>query len=356
MACLPARPLAWLSFASLLLAAPGVRADGDDATTFALRSPLATATELARRTQTPVTFDRLQRFRAAGGARVVEHPVDLAGERFDVYLPRTPPANGRHGLLVWISPHDRMPAPHAWRDALDRHGMILVSARASGNDQGTLERRLPLALHAAHNVMRAHDVDPARVYAGGFSGGARAALRLAVGFPEVFRGALLSAGSDVLGGAGMSPPPVDLLEQVQATARLVWVTGARDLPNRRMEAESRASFSAHCLHDLHSIPMSRVEHAPPDRRHFARALDALDPRGPAPVPDLSACRAALAAGAEAALDGVDALLARGAIDAAGERLAEVDLRWGGLAAPRSVVLARRLADARGAAAGAPDGR
>lgn len=354
MARLPARPLACLSIAGLLLAGPDLRASGDDATTFAGYSPLATSTELARRTQTPVTFDRLQRFRAEGGARIDEQPVDLAAERFDVYLPRTPPAGGRHALLVWISPHDRMPAPRAWRDALDRHGMILVSARASGNDQGTLERRLPLALHAAHNAMRGYDVDPARVYAGGFSGGARAALRLVVGFPEVFRGALLSAGSDVLGGEAMSPPPVELLEQVQAHARLVWVTGARDLPNRRMEAASRASMAGHCLHDLHSVPMSRAEHAPPDRRHFARALDVLDPPVAPPLPDLAACRAGLAAQAGAALDEVEGLLAGGALDAAGERLAEADLRWGGLAAPRSVALARRLAVARGGATGAGD--
>ena len=342
--------------ASLLLAGGPALAAGDEGTTFSERAPLATATELARRTQTPITFDRLQRFRAAGGARVDEHPLDLADERFDVYLPRTPPPGGRHALLVWISPHDRMPAPHAWRDALDRHGMILVSARASGNDQGTLERRLPLALHAAHNLVAAHDVDPARVYAGGFSGGARAALRLAVGFPDVFRGALLAAGSDVLGGDEMSPPPRELMEQLQAGGRLVWVTGARDLPNRRMDAASRASFAAHCVHDLHVVPMSRAEHAPPDRRHFARALDALDaPVAPA-VPDLAPCRARLEAQVAAALAGVEALLARGALDAAGERLAAVDLRWGGLAAPRSVALARQLADARGGAPGAGDGR
>src|SRR5690606_11973682 len=101
------------------------------------------------------------------------------------------------------------------------------------------------------------------------SGGARAALRLAVGFPEVFRGALLAAGSDVPGGDAMAPPPRELLEQVQAGTRLVWVTGARDLPNRRMEALSREAFAAHCVLDLHTVPMARLEHAPPDRRHFA---------------------------------------------------------------------------------------
>lgn len=301
---------------------------------------------MVRRTQTPITFDRFQRYRAAHGSAVDEHPVDLADERFDVYLPSTPPAEGRYGLLVWISPHDRMPAPNAWRTALDRHGMILVSARRSGNDQRSMERRLPLALHAAHSLMQQFEIDPERVYAGGFSGGARAALRLAVGYPDVFRGAMLNAGSDPMGGDAMSPPPAELLALLQERGRLVFVTGVRDLPNRRMEAISRESMEAHCITDLHSVPMSRTEHALPDRRHFLRALDALDSRERVVAKDLDECRTGLRAAVDAALAEVDAAIAAGDIDAAGDRLAAIDLRWGGLAAPRSVALARQLADLR----------
>ena len=351
-----ARPLPpWMTcllFAVLLPASVPVAAVDDDTTTFAAPSPLATTTELARRTQTPVTFDRLQRYLATAEVVLPEQPVDVTEERYDVVMPRSAPPGGRYALLVWISPHGRNPSPHAWRDALDRHGMILVSARRGGNNQGTLERRLPLALHAAHNLMQLHDIDPARVYAGGFSGGARAALRLAVGFPDVFRGALLGAGSDPLGGGAMSPPPADLLATLQERGRLVWVTGARDLPNRRMEGTSRASMVAHCIDDLHSVSMGGAEHAPPDRRSFARALDLLDPlQGDTHLRagSLAQCRAGLAAQVDAALLEVETLLARGDIDAAGERLGALDLRWGGLAAPRSVELARRLAALRPAA-------
>src|SRR5690606_13199934 len=124
------------AFACLL--ACGAGAAAGEGTAFTEPAPLATATELARRTQTPVTFDRLQRYRASGAVRVDEQPIELAAERFDVYLPAAPAADGRFGLLVWISPHDRMPAPHAWQDTLARHGMILVAAQRSGNDQGTL--------------------------------------------------------------------------------------------------------------------------------------------------------------------------------------------------------------------------
>ena len=341
----------------LLLAGGPAAAVGDPGTAFAESSPLATSNELARRTQTPITFDRLQRYLASSDVVLPEQAVDVSRERFDVYLPRTPPPGGRYALLVWISPHGRHPAPHAWREALDRHGMILVSARRGGNNQGTLERRLPLALHAAHNLMRLHDIDPSRVYAGGFSGGARAALRLAVGFPDVFRGAMLAAGSDPLGGAATSPPPADLMALLQERGRLVWVTGTRDLANRRMAGISRASMAAHCIEGLHGVSMSHAEHAPPDRRHFAKALDHLDPLdaivAAAPAARLASCRSQLQGAVDAALAEVEALAGRGDIDAAGDRLAALDLRWGGLAAPRSVELARRLAELRGGQAGTP---
>jgi poly(3-hydroxybutyrate) depolymerase len=52
-----------------------------------------------------------------------------------------------------------------------------------------------LALIAAQNAMAQYSVDPQQVYIGGFSGGSRVALRLALGYPDVFHGALLNAGS-----------------------------------------------------------------------------------------------------------------------------------------------------------------
>ena len=74
--------LPWV--ACLLMASGSVAGADGEGTTFTGLSSYAAATELARRTQTPITFDRLQRFRAAGRAAVDEHPVDLADERFDV--------------------------------------------------------------------------------------------------------------------------------------------------------------------------------------------------------------------------------------------------------------------------------
>src|SRR5207302_469453 len=94
-----------------------------------------------------------------------------------------------------------------------------------------LARREPLALLAAHNLMRRYPVDPERVYVGGFSGGARVAMRLALGYPDLFRGAILNAGSDPIGGAEIPLPPRELFMRFQSSTRIVYVTGERDDPH-----------------------------------------------------------------------------------------------------------------------------
>ena len=58
---------------------------------------------------------------------------------------------------------------------------------------------MPLALLAYENIRRSHTLDANRVYVGGMSGGSRVALRVALAYPDVFRGALLNAGSDPIG-------------------------------------------------------------------------------------------------------------------------------------------------------------
>src|SRR5437879_3459051 len=94
-------------------------------------------------------------------------------------------------------------------------------AARSGNDASVLARREPLALLAAHNLMQRYPVDPERVYVGGFSGGARVAMRLALGYPDLFRGAILNAGSDPIGGAEIPLPPRDMFMRFQSSKRIV---------------------------------------------------------------------------------------------------------------------------------------
>src|SRR5205807_8781048 len=139
-------------------------------------TPLSGNLELARRLLTPLAAATLPQRVAGSGKRLAEQPIELSEERFIVYVPAAPPRQG-YGLLAFVPPWPEASLPPRWAATLDRQGVIFVSAARSGNDASVLARREPLALLAAHNLMQRYPVDPERVYVGGFSGGARVAMR-----------------------------------------------------------------------------------------------------------------------------------------------------------------------------------
>jgi len=185
---------------------------------------------------------------AKQGKRLADQPVDPAQERFVLHVPPAEPEGG-YALLVFVPPWQQAKIPRGWEDVLDRLGVIYVSAARSGNQEITLARREPLALIAAANVMARYNVDPAKIFIGGFSGGSRVAERLALGYPDLFRGALLDAGSDWVGDGDLPLPPDDLLRRFLEGSRLVFVTGENDSLNRQLDADTMRS--------LEEIGMSR---------------------------------------------------------------------------------------------------
>src|ERR1700730_6918458 len=147
-------------------------------------SPLSSSTELLHRLLSPLSAVQVGKKLASSAVALRDQPINLAQEKFTVYVPSHPPAQG-YGLLVFIPPWDNAMLPRGWAAILDRRGVIFVSAANSGNEANILDRRDPLALLAAHNVMQRFRVDSERIYIGGFSGGSRVALRLALGYPDV---------------------------------------------------------------------------------------------------------------------------------------------------------------------------
>jgi pimeloyl-ACP methyl ester carboxylesterase len=227
---------------------------------FSEYSPLSSTAEMVRRLYNPQNAPSIPH-----GQR-----VDLTQEHFALYVPDHPQA-----LMVFIPPWPRAEVPRQWIAALNRHNMILVTAANSGNEAPILDRREPLALLAAHNVMAQYPVDPRQVYIGGFSGGARVALRLALGYPDLFQGALLNAGSDLIGTPDIPLPPADLLRRFQETSRVVYLTGERDEENLARDVHSRRSLEKWCVYDVVTLNEPRTGHEVADPADFNRALDGL---------------------------------------------------------------------------------
>lgn len=327
--------------ACLLAAAPAPgRAAGTQVASLDALSPLATQQEVARRLLSPVQREQFERAAVRRGASLRAHALSPGSESFELFVPPSADRT-RLGLLVFIPPTDAFTVPGNWQGELARRGLVLIAPRNAGNGQDMLERRVPLALHAYGYASRHYAIDPERVYVGGFSGGARTAQLVAFGYADVFRGVLQIAGSDPFGETAVPPPPEPLMELARTRLRIVHATGTADATNIALDARTRHSLAALCVANVTQVDQPRLGHGLPERRGFARALDALAAPAAAEPRD-GACRARLQARIDADTRAVEHLLGDGQAARARARLHRLDQDYGWLAAPRSNALARRL--------------
>jgi pimeloyl-ACP methyl ester carboxylesterase len=319
---------------------------------FTRYSALSRNAELARRALPPRTYRFVLQALAAGRQKLAEQAIDLANERFDIYVPAGAPSPDGYGLLVFISPGREPTRPRTWRAPLDRHRLIFVAAQNSGNDQNVLDRRLPLALLAYENVRARFRIDPARVYVAGLSGGSRVAEIAALAYPDIFRGAILNAGADPIDGqAGIYKPTVELFRAFQRS-RLVYITGDQDKGTLIQDEVSRRSLRDACVLDVKTETAFGLGHQALDARSLDFALDALEAPRAVDEAELARCNARLEREIAAGLAEVAAAIARGDRDGARGKLKAIEARFGGLTAPRIL----ELDDELGGAMTAPGGR
>jgi hypothetical protein len=320
----------------LLAAAPSVQAEGETLRdlVFADYPERSSSAELVQRMLSPLAVAELKQQIARTGKQMVEQSIKLSEEKFIVYIPSLRPPRG-FALLVFVPPWQDARLPPGWAAALDRYGVIFVSAARSGNNESVLDRRAPLAILAAHNVVRRYAVDPERVYIGGFSGGARVALRLALAYPDVFRGAILNAGSDPIGDSQIPIPPRELFLQFQST-RLVYVTGEGDTFRLSDDLASMHSMKNWCVFDVQSHVERSGSHEVAGSTSLAWALGTLSHDARPDPKRLAACRLAVEKELNTKLQEVESLVAAGHLEEAQKLRIKIDGHYGGLAAPRSV--------------------
>jgi pimeloyl-ACP methyl ester carboxylesterase len=324
----PAACVIAFCLAGAAVAAPSGRQDD---VVFTRTTPFADFAEIERRTRPPVF-----------ASKVVAHgqALDVSKEHFVVYVPARKPPEG-YALLVFVPPWDDARLPPDWVPILDEKGVIFASAWHSSNDSDIRARREPLALLAAANLIQEYDVDPSRVFVGGFSGGGHIAMRLALAYPDLFRGALLNSGSDRIGSTQVPIPPADLFRKFQEDSKLFYVVGDGDTELLSGQNSSVQSMRTWCVSHVDHEVMPNMGHDVATAHAFEKGLTVL--LGPAgSAPDLSSCRAGLAARRDEKLQIVEDLLAKG--DRAGARRAldDVDAEFGGLAAPRSLELDAKI--------------
>jgi pimeloyl-ACP methyl ester carboxylesterase len=220
--------------------------------------------------------------------------------------------------------------------------MIFVSGVKTGNLASPIARREPLALLAAYNVMRRYNVDPDRVFISGYSGGSRVALRLALAYPDVFRGAFLDAGADPIGAPDLPLPPRPLFDRFRTTSKLVYFTGAADELHQDQEDSSLLSLKRWCVTNFATRSQMRLTHelAPPSA--LAAALTELNKPARTLTDKDALCWSRITAAVDDALARAEVALAHSDFKAAQSMVDDADRRFGGLTAPRIVELYRKL--------------
>jgi hypothetical protein len=342
-AALKALCLSCVALSSGALSATASRAGTLSEVTFGEYSNLSSNAEMARRLLSPLTGSKLAQILARSGTRFREQPIDLAQESFVLFVPSSPPPPRGYALVVFIAPWNVAKVPDGWAAVLDQYGVIFVAAARSGNNTNAVGRREPLALLAEQNVVKRYPVDPQRIFIAGFSGGSRIALRLALGYADLFHGAILNASADPIGNAAMALPPKDIFLQFQNSTHLIYVTGDRDIVNHSFDAASKSSLRDFCVFNVDDQDEHGVAHEVMTPAALTRALDTLSVPVQPEADKLAPCRAAIESDLRAKLQQVGALIAAGQRDAARTLLDGIDARYGGLAAPESLRLQGELA-------------
>jgi len=180
------------------------------------------------------------------------------------YDPKNPP-----GLFVYISPGNSGRIPRGWARLTMSRNLIWIAANRSGNAI-QVARRIGYAVLATGLLDERYELNKARIYLSGFSGGARVSGLVASSYPGLFKGAVYMGGAEVW---GEQPLPPNLAEM--QNNRYVFMVGSED-GNRSTALSVQARYEDAGIEHTKIKMIRRVGHVLPEARHVLTALDFLD--------------------------------------------------------------------------------
>ncbi len=304
-------------------------------TTFDQTTPLAGGVEIFKRMLHPMAYER----ETAKYLPPEEQVIDPTKEHWQVYVPEDYDGSTPYGVLVWVAPWDVLGIPSGWQSILKAHHLIFVSAGNSGNDQSVPMRRIPLALTGLVNIEVRYKTDPARLYAGGFSGGGITASVMAAAYADVFTGGMFVSDADGLGTDNEPVPPLDRFKLMQGRGRYVFLVGTEDPINEGVINAGSSAYVDHCVLRVRKLSMLNEGHRDVDARYLASALNYLDSAPDVKPETQSACEQKLQARKSDAVAVVRSALAADDRDKAKDALRDLQMVYGPLAEPEFSTLA-----------------
>ena len=231
----------------------------------------------------PVADDAQIRLRLH--AMETPRPYSVTMEHFDILVPKKYKKGDPHGLFIWISPGQAPAIPAEWEPVLAEKKLIFIGAHESGNNRETFAR-MRMAIDANDNLRDLYDIDPARVYVSGFSGGGRVASMLGVAYADMFTGTIAFMGAnfytDVV-SADQSEvfqkrymPHDEIAALAKAECRYVLVTGEKDFNLKNTRAVYENGFKKEGFKAVEMMNIPGQGHQPPKAEWLKKAIEFLD--------------------------------------------------------------------------------
>lgn len=212
-------------------------------------------------------------------------PYNVSFEKFDILVPKKYKKGVPHGLFIWISPSNTPSIPAEWEDVLADEKLIFIGAHNAGNNREVFAR-MRLAVDANHNLRSLYDIDPARVYVSGFSGGGRVASMLGVCYADMFTGTIAFMGANFY----TDVPSLDRSEVFQmryipndeiaalakTDCRYVLVTGEKDFNLKNTQAVFENGFQKEGFKSVELLNIPAQGHSPPKAAWLKKAIEFID--------------------------------------------------------------------------------
>ncbi len=184
---------------------------------------------------------------------------------WQIYVPKTYDPKKPAGVIVFISPSESWGGSRrVYNSVLDRYNLIWAGITGAGDKQPVNER-LMKAIMTPTMLAQQYSLDPARIFIGGFSGGAPVAMILSTGKPELFRGGLFVGGA-VFWDDNV-PPKLDQIKR----NRFVFVAGSND-PALRTVRRTAVAYKDAGVTDSLLIVMQNHKQEMPGPKYLEQAV------------------------------------------------------------------------------------
>ena len=121
----------------------------------------------------------------------------LASYDFNIYIPNSYDGTKPYGLIAFIDAGNQGAFSSNWIPVLEEKNLILIAGNNIGNSVA-VKIRTGVVLAGTFKLEELLNIDTARIYTSGTSGGARSATELMFAFPEKFHGMAPNCGSGYL--------------------------------------------------------------------------------------------------------------------------------------------------------------